>query len=115
MIALLCFVLNVFISPFKSKSRLEGENGRGQSKPDGLGILAVIIIIDGAIQFFDLEDDFEVVAMNADPLNGAPNQFKCVCAPDAGREVGGLTVSRLLSTRRLDDNSLHFIGTDAWS
>src|SRR5262249_36951722 len=26
MIALLCFVLNVLISPFKSKSRLEGEN-----------------------------------------------------------------------------------------
>src|SRR5262249_26660339 len=88
---------------------------RGQSKPDGLGILAVIIIIDGAIQFFDLEHDFEVVAMNDDPLNGAPNQFTDVCAPDAGREVGGLTVSRLLSTHRLDDNSLHFIGTDAWS
>src|SRR5262249_62409414 len=62
--------------------------GRGQSKPDGLGILAVIIIIDGAIQFFDLEHDFEVVAMNDDPLNCAPNQFTYVCAPDAGREVG---------------------------
>ena len=26
MIALLCFVLNVLVSPFKSKSRLEAEN-----------------------------------------------------------------------------------------
>src|SRR5262249_7011606 len=89
--------------------------GRGQSKPDGLGILAVIIIIDGAIQFFDLERYFDVVVMDDDPIDHAPDQFTYFCAPGTGREVSDLTVSRLLSAQLLDDNSLDIIGTDAWS
>src|SRR5262249_20716738 len=50
-----------------------------------------------------------------DAINRAPDRFARLCAPDAGSDVGDLSISGLLSAQLFDDNSLDLISTDAGS